>query len=294
MLSSPWVEPERTTARSAIEDRSVYRGLRAALPLAVVATAALALWPCLDNGFVDFDDDYLLVENPAYRDLGWGAAAAALAFGIHPLRVESVAWATERRDVLSGLLFLGTVLLYLAAQTAPGSSRRWRLAGSSALWAAGAAAVAALGWLTGLGVLTWRHTQIWRHSGTLFRAALAHDPACAVCHANLGVWLVRQGARVTGLQHILQAERLRPDLVMAHGRVGWAFAALGMDTEAIAAYRREIGRRPGNASLHLALGGLPAGRPARGGLASLRDRPGVDAGGSSAPARSDPGVSSHG
>ena len=36
-----------------------------------------------------------------------GAAVAALLFGLHPLRVESVAWATERRDVLSGLSFQG-------------------------------------------------------------------------------------------------------------------------------------------------------------------------------------------
>ena len=35
---------------------------------------------------------------------------AALFFALHPLRVESVAWATERRDVLSGLFFLLTVL----------------------------------------------------------------------------------------------------------------------------------------------------------------------------------------
>ena len=35
-----------------------------------------------------------------------GAAVAALFFALHPLRAESVAWATERRDVLSGLLFL--------------------------------------------------------------------------------------------------------------------------------------------------------------------------------------------
>jgi tetratricopeptide (TPR) repeat protein len=33
----------------------------------------------------------------------FGAGAAALFFAVHPLRVESVAWVTERRDVLSGL-----------------------------------------------------------------------------------------------------------------------------------------------------------------------------------------------
>src|SRR3989304_3266821 len=37
------------------------------------------------------------------------AAFAALVFAIHPLRVESVVWATERRDVLSGLFFLLTI-----------------------------------------------------------------------------------------------------------------------------------------------------------------------------------------
>ncbi len=64
---------------------------------------------------------------------GGGAAAAALLFGLHPLRVESVAWATERRDVVSGALFLGTVLLYLrAVDAAPAARGRW-LAGSWAL-----------------------------------------------------------------------------------------------------------------------------------------------------------------
>ncbi len=45
------------------------------------------------------------------------AGFAAFFFAIHPLRVESVAWATERRDVLSGLFFLATVLCYLQAAT---------------------------------------------------------------------------------------------------------------------------------------------------------------------------------
>ena len=48
-------------------------------------------------------------------DLRAAAGFAALFFSIHPLRVESVAWATERRDVLSGVFFLATVLCYLQA-----------------------------------------------------------------------------------------------------------------------------------------------------------------------------------
>jgi protein O-mannosyl-transferase len=42
-----------------------------------------------------------------------GALFAALLFSIHPQRVESVAWVTERRDVLSGLFFLLAIGLYL-------------------------------------------------------------------------------------------------------------------------------------------------------------------------------------
>ena len=38
---------------------------------------------------------------------------AGLLFGIHPLRVESVAWVTERKDVLNGLFALGSILCYL-------------------------------------------------------------------------------------------------------------------------------------------------------------------------------------
>ncbi len=38
---------------------------------------------------------------------------AALLFGIHPLRVESVAWVTERKDVLYSVFFLGSIIFYL-------------------------------------------------------------------------------------------------------------------------------------------------------------------------------------
>jgi tetratricopeptide (TPR) repeat protein len=38
---------------------------------------------------------------------------AGLLFGIHPLRVEAVAWITSRKDLLNGLFTLGAILFYL-------------------------------------------------------------------------------------------------------------------------------------------------------------------------------------
>lgn len=42
----------------------------------------------------------------------WASAFAAAVFAIHPLRVESVAWISERKDVLSGLFFMLTLISY--------------------------------------------------------------------------------------------------------------------------------------------------------------------------------------
>ncbi len=157
--------------------------------LIVALATAVAYVPTLSNGFVDFDDQTNLLENPFFRALDpsalrwmftnldghylpltwlsfavdhqiWGmspvgyhltnallhvanaivfyvlstrllrlafrlpvsgappslyvaAAISAALFALHPLRVESVAWATERRDVLSGLFILLTLHAYV-------------------------------------------------------------------------------------------------------------------------------------------------------------------------------------
>ena len=55
----------------------------------------------------------------------WAAALGAALYALHPLRVESVAWLTERRDSLSGTFFLLTILSNLRmTEKDPGTRAR--------------------------------------------------------------------------------------------------------------------------------------------------------------------------
>ena len=53
----------------------------------------------------------------------WRSAFVAAVFAIHPLRVESVAWIAERKDVLSGVCFMLTLLAYVHYVRAPSIGR---------------------------------------------------------------------------------------------------------------------------------------------------------------------------
>ena len=55
----------------------------------------------------------------------WPGALAAALFAVHPLRVESVAWVSERKDVLSGLLFMLTLAAYIRYVRRPPSLGRY-------------------------------------------------------------------------------------------------------------------------------------------------------------------------
>ncbi len=205
-------KPARTAARryspaARADDGMTELLLRWSLPLAVVALTAAAFFPTLQNGFVDWDDNQTILENPYFRGFGWrhlrwmfstfylghyqplawltlsadyffwgldpfgyhltslalhaanalvfyflaarllalalggagkieirfAACFAALVFAIHPLRVESVAWATERRDVLAALFFLLTILCYLKGAAAQDRALRIRWTASAAI-----------------------------------------------------------------------------------------------------------------------------------------------------------------
>jgi tetratricopeptide (TPR) repeat protein len=64
----------------------------------------------------------------------WRSAAVAALFAVHPLRVESVAWAAERKDVLAGLFSILTLIAWTRYAARPSALRY----GAAALALAGA------------------------------------------------------------------------------------------------------------------------------------------------------------
>ncbi len=54
------------------------------------------------------------------------AIIAALLFGIHPMRVESVAWVTERKDVLLGVFYFSAIYTYIKSLVVPARAAFYR------------------------------------------------------------------------------------------------------------------------------------------------------------------------
>ena len=63
----------------------------------------------------------------------WRSALVAALFAIHPLQVESVAWITERKNVLSTFFWMLTLWFYVGYTRAPGTGRYLASLGSYAI-----------------------------------------------------------------------------------------------------------------------------------------------------------------
>ena len=102
-------------------------------PLSIWTFAIEKLWFGLDSPFNWHLDNvllHLICVFLVYRlvlllGVSWrGAFITALLFGIHPMRVESVAWVTERKDVLFGVFYLAALVQYVRFKHDQ-KSKRW-------------------------------------------------------------------------------------------------------------------------------------------------------------------------
>lgn len=123
----------------------------------------------------------------------WGAFVAAAVFAVHPIHVESVAWVSCRKDVLSMALFAGAFLL--AMDAAIEADRRGLRAALSALLFACAILAKPTAVVLPLLLLLWAST---RHVVRASLIALAPLVLVAAAGVALQVWMGRQHGVVRG------------------------------------------------------------------------------------------------
>jgi tetratricopeptide (TPR) repeat protein len=162
---------------------------------------------------------------------GWkldvAAALAALAFAVHPLRVESVAWVTERRDVLSGLFFALTCWAYVRFASATGPARtRWFVAVHVSF--AASLAAKGLGFPLPLALLVLDALVLGRWNGTLARVTNEGKRSiAALAREKAGLFALALAAAVVAW--VGQSTHASVRDLEAHGmgvRIGQAFYAL--------------------------------------------------------------------
>lgn len=140
---------------------------------------------------------------------GWRSAFVAAVFAIHPLRVESVAWVAERKDVLSGLFFMLTIAAYVWYVRQP--RRPWRYGLVALLMALGLMCKPMLVTLP-LVLLTLDYWPLQRmeSAGKLVREKL---PLLALSAASCLMTLLAQDKAIQSIQSYSLTARLANALV---------------------------------------------------------------------------------
>jgi Flp pilus assembly protein TadD len=159
-----------------------------------------------------------------------GAWFAAAIFALHPVHVESVAWITERKNVLSGLFFLLSLYAYLISAGIPAekpstSERRWYYAASLCCFLLAMLSKTVTVTLPFvLPVIVWwqRGKFSWRDLAQIvpyLALALPIFGASTLSGANFG----GAGVPIAGAEHELWNHTLLERFLIA-GRVIWFYA----------------------------------------------------------------------
>jgi Flp pilus assembly protein TadD len=108
--------------------------------------------------------------------------------------------------------------------------------------------------LGGLGVMTWRQSQVWHDSERLWRHAIAvadrSNFGSSVAHYNLGKTLGNEGNLEEAIEHYRQALQIDPAYVEAYNNLGSALFVRGEVKEAITNYRHALQVDPAHAKAH--------------------------------------------
>ena len=103
-----------------------------------------------------------------------------------------------------------------------------------------------------LGLAAWTQTQVWHDSETLWRWAVEMDPACSLCHGNLGSAITSTELGLARLDeaeaHLRRAIELRPDNPIPHFNLGTLLSVRTRYGEAEAALRKYLELLPDSPS----------------------------------------------
>ena len=215
----------------------------------------------------------------------WRSGFVAALFALHPLHVESVAWAAERKDVLSTFFMMLTLWAYSLYVEKPVISRylisliffimglmskpmivtlpfiglliiiAW---GFSALTARRHFRKATIGLaittIALLFVITGQQVGHWRNSITLFEHAIDVTSDNYVSHNNLGYTLVEKGRIDEAIHHLNEAVRIKPRFEKAYNNLGIAIIFQLKIPEAIASFENAVKLKPDYGDAHFNLG----------------------------------------
>lgn len=121
---------------------------------------------------------------------------------------------------------------------------------------------ASLRGLTGVGIVlatvyclvSSARLQTFNDELALWRDVVAHDPANATAHYNVGTTLLERGVPADALAHFQKAIELRPDYARAYHNLGSALGALGRRDEATRAFEKAVELEPRYSLGHVKLG----------------------------------------